>query len=232
VPSTQAADRSPRPLTPDRPIEVPISVILVIGVSLYRDGLERALEHAPKITLAGSTSDLVQARIAIRTLQPDIVLLDPGTDPDFTLPAAMAELSPHTRIVALGVREVEADVLRCAQAGMAAYLPRDASVADLIAVIGGAARGELNCPPRIAASLFRRIALMGNATTSGLTPRESEIVQLIDDGLSNKQIARRLRIQVSTVKGHVHNLLRKLNVTRRGVAAARARRRLERSEPD
>jgi DNA-binding NarL/FixJ family response regulator len=218
------------PLSSTRPSEAPgtpISVILVVDVCLYRDGLERALAQAPGIVVAGSTSRLGEARIAIRTLEPDIVLLDPGADPDLALTAEIPGLSPGTRIVALGVREVEDDVFRCAEAGMAAYVPREASVADLLAVIETAATGGLRCSPRIAGSLFRRIASMADARSApgpGLTRREDEIVRLIDDGLSNKQIARRLRIEVSTVKGHVHNLLKKMNASRRSVAAARARR--------
>lgn len=207
----------------------PISVIILVEVCLYRDGLERALAQSPQVVVAGSTSHIGEATVAIRALQPDIVLLDPGADPDFSLAAAMPDLSPPTRIVALGVREVEDDVFRCAEAGMAAYVPRDASVADLVAVIENAAKGELRCSPRIAGSLFRRIASLSDSRASSgpvLTRREGEIVRLIDDGLSNKQIARRLQIEVSTVKNHVHNLLRKMNASRRSVAAARARRPL------
>ena len=214
--SAQSAEPAPQPR---------ISVILLVGVCLYRDGLEQALAARTDIAVAGSTSRVGEARVAVRALQPDILLLDPAADPELSLAAQMGELSPRTRIVALGVQEVEDDVLRCAEAGMAAYVPRDASITELVAVIETAARGELRCSPRIAASLFRRIAAIAEGGPAGLnlTRREGEIVRLIDDGLSNKQIARRLRIEVSTVKNHVHNLLRKMNAPRRGVAAARAR---------
>jgi two-component system, NarL family, nitrate/nitrite response regulator NarL len=205
-----------------------IGVLIVVGVCLYREGLGRALSAQEGFRLVGSTRNLVEACEAIARLRPDVVLLDPATDPEFAIVELTAEISSETRVVALGVREVEQDVLRCAEAGIAAYVPREASIAELVAVIESAARGELRCSPSIAASLFRRVALL---TDSGgpsspavlLTPRERQIASLIDEGLSNKQIAQRLQIGVSTVKNHVHNLLKKLNTSRRGVAAARYR---------
>ncbi len=82
------------------------------------------------------------------------------------------------------------------------------------------------CTPRIAALLLRRVAEAAAPRSSGLerlTPRETEIVDLIEQGLSNKQIARRLSIELATVKNHVHNILEKLEVARRGEAVARVR---------
>jgi DNA-binding NarL/FixJ family response regulator len=87
-------------------------------------------------------------------------------------------------------------------------------------------RNELVCSPRIAGMLFRRIAANGSERSHGpdngaLTRREYEIVSLMTEGLSNKEIARQLRIQIATVKNHIHSILAKLHVRRRGEVAAR-----------
>jgi DNA-binding NarL/FixJ family response regulator len=94
-----------------------------------------------------------------------------------------------------------------------------------------AVKGEAVCPPRIAAGLFRRVAALSSASSdqaslqseARLTAREAEVLALIDDGLSNKQISRRLYIEVPTVKNHVHSILDKLGARSRGEAAARVR---------
>ena len=134
----------------------------------------------------------------------------------------------------LAVLETEDDVVTCAEAGIAAYVPYEASIADLLATLARVRAGELACPPRIAAGLFRRLAVRAieqnvAAVSAGLTQREEEILALIDQGLSNQEIAGRLEIEVSTVKNHVHHILGKLAVRRRGEAAARVRGRLPRS---
>src|SRR2546421_13075479 len=146
-------------------------------------------------------------------------------------------LFPYTTLFrsSLSVREGEdhGDVLASAEAGAIAYVPREASLEDLVAVIECAVRGEAVCSPRVAGALLRRIAVLATDGRSDrvparLTKREREIMGLIDEGLSNKEIAKRLRIEVATVKNHVHNILEKLQVHRRGEAAARVRAALPR----
>jgi two-component system, NarL family, nitrate/nitrite response regulator NarL len=128
----------------------------------------------------------------------------------------------------LGLPETDEAVLAYAEAGIAGYVSRDGSVQDLVTAIEGAVKGELRCSPRLAGTILRRLAW--RAAVGGdvsprttLTSRETEIVRLIDQGLSNKEIAVRLGIEVATVKNHVHNLLDKLRVHRRSEAAARLR---------
>jgi two-component system nitrate/nitrite response regulator NarL len=121
-------------------------------------------------------------------------------------------------------------VLGCAEAGVAGYVPREASLEDLVETIGCASRGELRCSPQLGVTLLRQLALRAAgvddaASRAPLTSREVEIVRLIEHGLSNKEIATRLGIQVATVKNHVHNLLEKLRIHRRAEAADRLRGR-------
>src|SRR5262245_28521015 len=138
----------------------------------------------------------------------------------------MAARAPLVKIVALAVREDEQDLVTCAAAGVAGYVTRGASVDDLIQALDGVARGELLCSPQTAATLWRRLAAFARGDGAGehanlLTPREREIGTLLEAGLSNKEIAVRLGIEVATVKNHVHNVLEKLQVHRRAQAAAR-----------
>jgi two-component system nitrate/nitrite response regulator NarL len=112
---------------------------------------------------------------------------------------------------------------------MAVYVSRDeGSIVDLVAAIDGVARGELRCSPQMAGALARRVADLAvragrPAPPVQLTGRQLEIVGLIAAGLSNKEIARRLCIEVPTVKNHLHTIFEKLDVHRRGEAVARAR---------
>jgi DNA-binding NarL/FixJ family response regulator len=93
---------------------------------------------------------------------------------------------------------------------------RNGSISELVAAARCAARGELNCSPRIAGTLVRRVAALAKEQYSAthlsrLTQREREIADLLGQELSNKEIATRLRIEVATVKNHVHKVLEKLN---------------------
>jgi two-component system, NarL family, nitrate/nitrite response regulator NarL len=127
-------------------------------------------------------------------------------------------------VVALGVSEDPDEVLECAEAGVAGYVSRRATVEDLVKTIEGVERGELCCSPRMAAEMFHRVAALAAGQAAArlfpLTVREQAIVQLISRGLSNKEIAHALSIEVATVKTHVHHILEKLGVPRRAAVAA------------
>jgi DNA-binding NarL/FixJ family response regulator len=137
--------------------------------------------------------------------------------------------TPEIKVVALGIPGVEPDVIAIAEAGASGYVARDGSMDDLVAVVESVARGECLLSPDIAAKLFRRVATLAREPRlepmdGKLTARELDVLGLIDDGLSNKEIAKALSIELPTVKNHVHSVLEKLNVRRRTAAAARARR--------
>lgn len=125
----------------------------------------------------------------------------------------------------VGVPDTEQDILTCIECeGAAGYLLMNASLEDLLNNIKAIMKGEALCSPRIASLAFSRVSSLarqmraGGPSTNngtGLTRREAEIVKLIDGGLSNKEIAVRLHIEVSTVKNHVHNILDKLQLHNR-----------------
>jgi DNA-binding NarL/FixJ family response regulator len=138
---------------------------------------------------------------------------------------SITALDPPPKVVALGVPNAESDVLACAAAGVSGYVTREDPLETMVAAIESVARGELLCTPRMAAALFDQVRVLTSnrlpAGTEELTPREREVLGLIEDGLSNKAIGQRLRIELPTVKNHVHNILEKLRVHRRADAVAR-----------
>jgi DNA-binding NarL/FixJ family response regulator len=139
-------------------------------------------------------------------------------------------LAQEMRVIALGCPEDDGQIIACAEAGACGFLTPDASLADLVAAIDGAGDGELLCTPKMAGALLRRVTALAagrapGAPASNLTMRELQVVRLIDEGMSNKQIATQLEIELSTVKHHVHNILAKLEVARRSEAVAHLRQR-------
>src|SRR5262249_22616877 len=122
-----------------------------------------------------------------------------------------------------GIHEVESEVLACAAAGVDGYVRTDAALGDLVTVIESAMRGELVCSPKVAATLYHSISSLSADNGLCLTSGERELVELMNRGLSNKKISRRLRIEPCTAKNHVQNILHKLGVHRRGQAVAKLR---------
>lgn len=201
-------------------------VLIASRVRLYRDGLADLLSHDPRIEVVGAATGPSEALASIASLEPDVVVVDAALPGSLDNIRVICAARPAVRVVATAVPDRDSEVIACAEAGAAGYATRDASATDLADVIERASSGEILCSPRMAATLFRRIATLAAQGAPApplntLTSREHEIVLLIDEGLSNKQIAHRLQIEVTTVKNHVHHILEKLSVGARGDAAAR-----------
>jgi two-component system nitrate/nitrite response regulator NarL len=202
--------------------------IFVLGETrIYREALVSSLRSHGRLEPVGG-SDCAQAAARIREARPDIILIDAGllTNPD--LAQSILSAAPQAKTVALGVSEADHAVLSCAAAGVTGFAPRDASAEELVAIIEGVTRNELVCSPRMAASIYHRLSVYcGRGPRPGsLTRRELQIIGLVDKGCSNKEISRQLSIGTATVKNHVHHILEKLDVHRRGEAAARVRREM------
>lgn len=158
-----------------------------------------------------------------------VILLDVTDDSDgyTTVRFARTHL-PDAAILVFGIDDRESEVVAYAEAGAVGYVTRDASLTDLLHTIDSVGAGEMPCPPRVSAALSRRLAEIAACSweahdVQGLSPRELEIVGLLERGLSNRAIARELCLALPTVKNHVHNLLDKLGVHTRRDAATRAR---------
>jgi DNA-binding NarL/FixJ family response regulator len=200
-----------------------IRVVVASEIRLYRDALERSFREARGIHLVGTAAGAADTLRKAETLTPDVLLLDMAMEDAFAVARQVPRVSGATRIVALGMPEIEAEIIACAETGIAGYVPRGASLSDAFEAVHAAARGELRCSPRIAGFLFRHIASIshGRGTTlprTALTAREAQILRLLQEGLSNKMISRHLGIELPTVKNHVHSLLAKLGVHRRAEA--------------
>ena len=207
-----------------------LEVVVVSGVRLYAEGLTRAIGLDPEFSVSAT---LTNARGLVRLLDdhpPDVVLLDLASLDDLDeLRGLVRVAAPVSSFVALGVRAQDAEVLDWAEAGVAGLVTRDASLDELKQVIRGAPNGASPCSGAVSAALLRRVAATardrpGAVVLPDLTAREREIAQLLELGLSNKEIAARLYLGVSTVKNHLHNLLGKLDASSRTEAVARMRR--------
>jgi DNA-binding NarL/FixJ family response regulator len=201
-----------------------LRVLVVSYVRLLQEAFTTLLTGRHGITVVGTTTP-PQASATADELRPDIVLFDATREDDLGYVKGLADRRPAPKVVAFGVAETDAEIVTLAAAGVSGYVSNDATAEEVAGVIASTMRGELLCSPRAAATLCHHVALLSRNDHSGpqpaiLSQRELQIARLIDRGLSNKQIARQLGIQAATVKNHVHNILEKLNVHRRGEAAA------------
>jgi two-component system nitrate/nitrite response regulator NarL len=218
----------PMPLLPPADQFQQVRVLVLADVQLYREGLTRLLAENESIVVAGAGPTDRDCLASIRAERPDVVLLEAGSACRPALVHEIERAAPDAKLVAYGVVDEERQALECAEAGVAAFVSSEATSEQLVSTILGVARGEFSCSPRFAAALVQRVRALAQGRAPAtedppLTARERGILALIDEGLSNKEIATRLGIEVSTVKNHVHHILEKLHATRRSQAAARAR---------
>jgi two-component system, NarL family, nitrate/nitrite response regulator NarL len=201
-----------------------IRLLIVCRPRFYREGLARFFADVPGISVAATAARLEEVLLLFRTSEIDVVLLD-LIDGEWSSTVRGARAAAPARVVVMGLSEVEQEVITCAENGIAGYVTRESSLEDVVAAIEAASRDELICTPHLAGSLLRHIGLLAAEQGRGgldqkLTLREFEIVRLIARGLSNKQIARELHIELPTVKNHVHHILGKLGVHGRNEVAA------------
>lgn len=222
-----------RPAIQPEPAQAPLRVLVVSNVRLFREGVSSVLARQGGIRVVGA-ADVPHAQVRTSELQPDVVMLDATSRESVEHARNLAALAPNTRIVAFGVAETQQEeILALAAAGTAGYVRDDAEAKDVVGALTRVMRDELLCSPQATASLYHQVALLsheqngheqnGAPSIELLSRREQQIACLIDRGLSNKQIARELGIQATTVKNHVHHICDKLKVHRRGEAVARVR---------
>jgi two-component system, NarL family, nitrate/nitrite response regulator NarL len=200
-----------------------IRVLVASHIRLYCEGLERVLRESPDFACVGTACSATAALEQTHKLAADVALLDMAMSGAFEVAKEVARNGSGSKVVALGMPEDESQVLSCAEIGISGYVTREGSVEDVVAAIRAAARGEVHCSPKIAGSLFRRIAALATerptrAAAGALTVREAQILKLVQEGMSNKMISRTLGIELPTVKNHVHSILAKLGIHRRAEA--------------
>ncbi|MCC6928110.1 MAG: response regulator transcription factor [Gemmatimonadaceae bacterium] len=218
----------PDPLPDPCRASAPVGVLVISPIRLLRDGIVELLARRPSAPLLQVAATGDQALGALDDGVAYVALLDAGMVDAHALARRLERHSAVRAVIAIAVSPDDvASQVTLAECGVRGYVSHDGSMEELLAATDAALRGELHCPPRLAAALARRLATVRAGQAEGvgaLSHREREIVQLVDSGMSNKEIASRLHIEMATVKNHMHHILHKLGVHRRGEAAAALRR--------
>jgi two-component system response regulator DevR len=210
----------------------PIRVMLVDDHALVRSAVRQALT-APDIEVIGEAASADEALLQAPALTPDILLLDinlPGTD-GLRLLRELAPRLPSTRIVMLTISSDRRDLLEAVRNGAAGYLTKDLTPEALQRAVRGIRSGDLAMSRSMAADVVQHLAAASNRSEppggegafSGISAREQEVLALLADGLTDREIAERLGISPRTVETHVGSLLSKLGVRNRAQAARRYR---------
>ena len=198
-----------------------IRVMCVEDHRIVREGLALIINQEPDMKMVGSCATVDEAIDLYRTVRPDVTLMDlrlgaaSGVD---AIKAIRAE-NPQARIIVLTMYEGDEDIYRAHQAGATTYLLKDTLSADLVRVVREVHAGERPVLPEVQARLAER------ASMPTLTSREIEVIQLISQGLRNKEVGAMLGITEGTVQIHVKNIFAKLNVNDRTGAVQVAVRR-------
>jgi two-component system, NarL family, nitrate/nitrite response regulator NarL len=207
----------------------PIALVLIDDNRLLRDGIVAMIRTQPGFKVLAASADAEEALEKVKEAKPDIVLLDFGLEghDSLSLTETVHAEVREAKVIVMGLLPSQDDVARFVRAGASGFVMKDASFEVFFETIRAVARGEQVLPSQLTNSLFSQIALnvavkdQPKALDSvRLTMREKQVIDLLGEGLSNKEIASRLHIAVHTVKSHVHNVLEKLALHSRLEVAA------------
>ncbi|MBA3946730.1 MAG: response regulator transcription factor [Herpetosiphonaceae bacterium] len=194
-----------------------VRILLVDDHAMLRDGVRMILEAHPGFTVVG-TAEHGQAAVELaHELKPDIAVLDvamPGMNGLVATRAIRAEV-PETQVVILSMYEGEEYLREALQAGASAYILKRAAAKELVSAIQAVQRGESYLDPALTRTLitdYVRQVERPDAAVDALTERELEVLKLVAEGMTNRQIAQRLMISIKTVQSHRANVLDKLNL--------------------
>jgi DNA-binding NarL/FixJ family response regulator len=207
----------------------PISLILIEDNRLLREGIAAMIRTQPGFRVLAASADVDEALAKAREARPDVILLDFGLEDhdSVSLTATVHSEVPGARVIIMGLLPLQEDVATYVRAGASGFIMKDASFDEFFATIRDVACGAEVLPQALTNSLFSQIARNAAGGSKArvlqavrLTQREREVIDLLGEGLSNKEIATRLHIAVHTVKSHVHNVLEKLALRSRLEVAA------------
>ncbi len=192
-------------------------VLVVSDVFLYREGLLASLSRAG-LDVIGAVA-AAQAESAAPGA--DVIVLDASVEGALRLARCLGA-NGRRKVIGFGIGDADEEVLACAEAGLAGFVPRDAGAEGLQTAITRAMRNEVECSPRAIGLIFARLAALAGpipGSSAPLTRREREVARLMAEGLSNKEIAGELRLGLPTVKNYAHTVLGKYGVRRRSAVA-------------
>ncbi|MBV9427101.1 MAG: response regulator transcription factor [Bradyrhizobiaceae bacterium] len=202
-----------------------LRIYVISDVRIYREALKSSLEITDGILVVGTGSFTEATFLELASAEAQLVLVE------CVLPASIADartkggLGGGPKFIALGVGDSDEQILACIEAGFSGYVSANGSIEDLQRVICETMENKFNCSPRLTAILARKLAQLSKGSaaaslTSCLTPRQKEIARLLGQGLTNKEIGRKLSIRSTTVRNHLHAIFERLNVRRRAEAVA------------
>jgi two-component system nitrate/nitrite response regulator NarL len=206
-----------------------ISLVLIDDNRLLREGIVAMVRSQPGFQVLAASADANEALDKVREARPDVVLVDFGLEghDSMSLTATVRAEVPEAKVIVMGLMPTQEDVADYIRAGASGFVMKDASFDEFFATIRAVAEGVQVLPTQLASSLFsqiaRRAAMKDPSTilkAVRLTKRERQVIDLLGEGLSNKEIAGRLHIAIHTVKSHVHNVLEKLALRSRLEVAA------------
>ncbi|HQT91604.1 MAG TPA: response regulator transcription factor, partial [Candidatus Kryptobacter bacterium] len=187
---------------------------------LLREGISAIIKRQSDMRVVSEPGSNKRPLQVIRDLKPNVLLLDLGLRNQSSLELVKTVRSeiPDTKVIVMDLAPTQADLLLFVRAGVSGFVLKDATTPDFLKTIRAVARGKKILPPLMTGSLFSQIveqAIAGAITPRvieavRMTKRERQVIFLIADGLSNKEIAYKLHLSTYTVKSHVHNILEKL----------------------
>lgn len=201
-----------------------IRVLVVEEVRAICEIVATVLRSEPNFEVVGCATGIDEAVAHLSGCDVAVVNAPMTTEGSVRLVRGLRRLAPRVKILVMGLARSQHAILQCVEAGVAGYVLKDSSADELLRSIRAAERNETVATPPLAATLFSHMADLGGFEAAGvtdpcgpqsLTRRESEVLGLIQQGLTNQEIAGSLVIELGTVKNHVHNILRKLNVNSR-----------------
>jgi two-component system, NarL family, nitrate/nitrite response regulator NarL len=208
-----------------------IAIAIIEDNRLVREGLAALLDQVPDLRVVAAAAS-GEALLAKR-IDPQVVLLDLGLrDGDSLRVAARVRAEfPASKIVVMDLLPAHEDIVEFVNTGVSGFIMKDATLDDLVSTIHAVVGGANVLPPQMTGTLFSQIAREALARgrpkaleAVRMTPRERDVINLIAEGLSNKEIAVKLRIATHTVKSHVRNVMEKLTLHTRLQIAAYAHR--------
>ena len=197
-----------------------IGVILINDNRLLRRGITEIIEQQPDLKIMASSGEKKKALKKVCDLKPDVLLLDFGLADQNSLLfiKSLMKNSPETKVIVMDIVPIQKNILQYVEAGVSGFIIKDATSDDFLKTIRSVANEEKVLPSNLTGSLFSQIIdneanQVGTSKliqTVRMTKREQEIVLLIADGLTNKEVAQKLHLSVSKVKSHVHTILEKM----------------------
>jgi DNA-binding NarL/FixJ family response regulator len=196
-----------------------IRILLIEDNRLLREGITSMINGQADMKVVAASGGNDNTMLKARTVKPQVILIDLGlrNQNGLRMVTLLTKETPELKVIGMGLIPTQSDIVESVEAGASGFILKDATIADFLGTVRSVARGGKVLPPILTGSLFSHViehaikrgkGSLNNAVR--MTRREREIIALIAEGLSNKEISQRLNIATYTVKSHVHNIMEKL----------------------